>query len=193
MTDEIVDRRPLLITRTYASEPKQARDAYIVYLEMGRTRSLERLRLELGQLWAKSPALNTLKNYSTNFGWQDRVNQHDREIFEREQKESARQMADERIKRRDERLRIASLRRIIAIDYLTDKKTGEPMLLENLDPKYLGIAHIFLLAAERTERMDLANPEDDDAAGYMSTLAALLRRPIQVPLLPYTHFSELED
>lgn len=54
-------------------EGERHRFAYAQYRQLGDSRSLEKLRVLLRELWARVPSLTTLYNWSRWFRWQERL------------------------------------------------------------------------------------------------------------------------
>lgn len=60
-------------------ETARQREAFQIYLEMGRDRSLSRLHEELLRTYGKPKTVRTVEEWSRKLGWQTRIDQLERE------------------------------------------------------------------------------------------------------------------
>ena len=60
-------------------ETARQREAFQIYLEMGRDRSLSRLHEELLRTYGKPKTVRTVEEWSSKLGWQARIDQLERE------------------------------------------------------------------------------------------------------------------
>jgi hypothetical protein len=136
-------------------EGAKALSAFRVYSDLGRDRSLEALKRKLDEEWPKgSPALSMLKSYSRWFNWQERVHAFDRDVALRAETEAIEEAAREREARRRERLALATVKRDMVRQALTDDQ-DKPIDLHGLEPAMINALNRFLQTAEDTERLDL--------------------------------------
>lgn len=138
------------------SSQSRSEAAFDAYLALGPERSLALLQTHLRRAFRRPPTLRTLENWSTRYGWQQRLRDVERQARERAEREHIEWVQQHRERLRNEGLFLQQR----GLEWLREKLPKEVSASESVRAIEAGFRLEALALGEATERISVEESDD---------------------------------